>query len=259
MKLLKTESEIAILEESGAILAHMLHALEQRTQQGVNLLDLDAFAQSFIKEHHAQPAFLGYQPEGARHPYPAALCTSLNETVVHGIPKDYTLKNGDVLKIDAGVIYEGMYTDAAITVTVGPTSPTTRKLIAATKQALADGIAMAKQGNTIGDIGWAIEQRTKKSSFHVLRGLTGHGVGYELHEDPVIFNFGKRSTGATLVPGMVIAIEPMLSVSSDDIIQNRDESYAAADGSMTAHFEHTIAITKRGTKVLTQLSSHHTH
>ena len=255
MRLLKTESEISILEESGAILALMLKKLEQRAQEGVNLLDLDAFARAYAKEFKAQPAFLGYQPEGARHPYPAALCTSINETVVHGIPIDYNLKRGDILKIDSGVIYEGMYTDAAITVAIGPISPTSRKLIAATKQALADGIAMAQQGNTIGDIGWAIEQRAKKSSFHVLRGLTGHGVGYELHEDPVIFNFGKRKTGMTLVPGMVIAIEPMLSVSSDDIVQNRDESYASADGSMTAHFEHTIAITKRGTKILTQATA----
>jgi methionyl aminopeptidase len=146
-----------------------------------------------------------------------------------------------------------LYTDSATTVAIGSVAPTTRRLIAATRAALEAGIAAAKVGGHVGDIGYAVERRARKDHFFVLRGLTGHGVGYELHEDPVVFNYGKRHTGPVLKEGMVIAIEPMLSVSSSDIIQNNDESYSSADGSMTAHFEHTLALTTRATRVLTRL------
>lgn len=251
MTLLKTESEIEILRISGKILARLLKTLAQHAQEGVNLLELDKEARAIAKKEGAIPIFLGYQPDGADHPFPAAICTSLNDEVVHGTPRDYVLKKGDILKIDAGVSYEGLCTDAAVTVAIGATRPIARKLMASTRRALEEAIAVAYPGNRLGDIGYAIEKRAKKDGFYVLRELTGHGVGYELHEDPVIFNYGKRGTGEILKPGMVLAIEPMLSISSDRIVQNDDESYSSADGSTTAHFEHTIVITQEGNEILT--------
>lgn len=151
-----------------------------------------------------------------------------------------------------GVVYEGMYTDAAVTVGIGKISPLAKRLMNSTKKSLDEALKAVKKGRHLGDIGYAIERRAKKDGFEVIRGLTGHGVGYEVHEDPVILNYGKKGTGAELKEGMVLAIEPMLSVSSPDIIQNRDESYSSADGSLTAQFEHTIAITKKEVVILTK-------
>ncbi|HPW34320.1 MAG TPA: type I methionyl aminopeptidase [Candidatus Paceibacterota bacterium] len=249
---LKTEKEIEILSQGGKILASILKDLSVKTIVGTNLMDLENVARDLAKKAGAYPSFLGYQPEGANKPYPAALCLSVNDVVVHGVPRNYFLKNGDVIKIDMGVVYEGLYTDSAITLAVGNVSPIARKLIASTKNALEDAIMAVKKGRTLGDIGYAIEKRAKKDGFFVLRGLTGHGVGYEVHEDPSVLNYGKKGTGVELKEGMVLALEPMFSVSSQDIIQNRDESYSSADGSLTAQFEHTVAITKKGTIVLTR-------
>ena len=249
---IKTESEIAVMAEGGAILALILNACAAMAAPGVTLLDIDAMARALCKKYGVEPAFLGYRPDGASHPYPAAVCASLNDVVVHGVPYHRELRSGDVLKIDMGVIHRGLYTDSATTVTIGPVAPVTRRLIASTRAALDAGIAAVKIGGHAGDIGYAVERQARKDNFFVLRGLTGHGVGYELHEDPVIFNYGKRHTGPVLKEGMVIAIEPMLAVSSPDIVQNDDESYSSADGSMTAHFEHTIALTSRGVRVLTR-------
>lgn len=241
---IKTKEEQEKIVASGKILGKLLKELSLRAKAGVNLLDLDAYARDYAKKNNAVPAFLNYKPEGAHRPYPAAICTSLNEVVVHGVPRNYTLKSGDVLKLDAGIIYDGMYSDSAVTVPIGRISPKVRSLIKATYSALDDAIAVARAGNTIGDIGWAIERRARHANVKVLRALTGHGVGYELHEDPPVYNYGKRGTGMQLREGMVLAIEPMFSLGSEDIIQKRDESYASADGSMTAHAEHTIIITK---------------
>lgn len=252
MILLKTDKEIEVLKESGKILSSVLRTLEKKAGIGVNLMELENLARKMLKEAGAKPAFLGYQPEGAGRPYPAALCLSLNEVVVHGIPREYILRPGDVLKIDMGVVYEGMYTDSAVTVGMGKISPLAKRLMASTRKALDKALKAAKKGKHLGDIGYAIERRAKKDGFEVIRGLTGHGVGYEVHEDPVILNYGKKGTGVELKEGMVLAIEPMLSVSSPDVIQNRDESYSSADGSLTAQFEHTIAITKKGTIILTK-------
>lgn len=248
---LKTAQEIEILKKSGAILKSLLHELSLRAQKGVLLTELDSFARSFAKKHSAYPAFLNYRPEGARHAYQAAICTSLNETVVHGVPHQRRLVLGDVLKIDAGIIYEGMYTDAATTVVVGKASPQVKRLINATRKALDEAIALVRPGKTVGDIGWIIERRARLEHCKVLRALTGHGVGYELHEDPPVYNYGNRGEGMVLREGMVLAIEPMFSLSSEDIVQQSDESYASADGSFTAHFEHTVVVTKRGHLVIT--------
>jgi methionyl aminopeptidase len=251
MALLKSEKEIMVLEESGKILAKILGELSRMAVPGANLLDLDAKAAQMCEHYNAAPAFLGYQPEGAEHPYPASICASLNDIVVHGVPYNYELRQGDLLKIDMGVIYEGMYTDSATTVAIGNVSALAKKLMASTRKALEAGIAMAQKGNTLGDVGWAIDNQARKDGFYVLKNLTGHGVGYELHERPDIFNFGRRGEGMAIKEGMVLALEPMLSVSTPDIVQNDDESYSSADGSLTAHFEHTIAITSHGTKILT--------
>ncbi len=250
---IKTDSEIAAMAEGGSILARILDSCAALAKPGVTLLEIDAHARALCKQYDALPAFLGYRPDGASHPYPAAICASLNEVVVHGVPYNRALRSGDILKIDMGVIYRGLYTDSATTVAIGSVAPLTRRLIASTRAALEAGIAAAKIGGHVGDIGYAIERQAHKDKFFVLRGLTGHGVGYELHEDPVVFNYGKRHTGVVLKKGMAIAIEPMFSVSSPDIVQNDDESYSSADGSMTAHFEHTIAFTDRGVQVLTRL------
>jgi methionyl aminopeptidase len=252
MIFLKTESEIEILKESGRILSEILKTLEKKTVVGTNILELEEIARKMAKEAGAKPSFLGYQPEGASRPYPAAICASLNEVVVHGVPHDYILRSGDVLKIDMGIVFEGMYTDSAVTVAVGKVSPQAKKLIASTKKALWEAIDVVKVGRHIGDIGYVIEKRAKKDNFKVLKGLTGHGVGYEVHEDPVVFNYGRKGTGPEIKEGMVLAIEPMFSISSEEIVQNDDESYSSADGSLTAQFEHTVAVTKKGVIVLTQ-------
>ena len=251
MTSIKTPQEIVQLKESGRILAGLLKKLVARAKVGVSLLDLDAFAYTYIREQGGQPAFLHYKPEGATHPYPASICTSLNDTIVHGTPHNYKLSLGDVLKIDAGVIYEGMYTDAATTVAIGKISPKTKKLLQSTKKALDEALAIIRPGKTLGDIGWVIEQRARVDGMKVIKALTGHGVGYELHEDPVICNYGNKGQGLVLKEGMVLAIEPMFSVSSEDIFQQRDESYATADGSMAAHYEHTVVVTKRGHTIIT--------
>jgi methionyl aminopeptidase len=252
MILLKTDKEIEILAESGKILSFVLNTLLKKADVGVNLLELEQMARKMLKEAGAKPSFLGYQPEGADRPYSAALCLSLNSVVVHGIPRDYILRSGDLLKIDMGVVYEGMYTDSAVTVGIGKVSSIAKKLMVSTRKSLEAAISVAKKGGYLGDIGYTIERQAKKDGFKVLKGLTGHGVGYEVHEDPVILNYGKKGTGPELKEGMVLAIEPMLSVSSEQIIQNRDESYSSADGSLTVQFEHTIVITKKGTVILTK-------
>ena len=249
---LKSESEIEILEQSGKILSGILKTLEKKALPGVNILELEQLARRMAKEAGARPSFLGYQPEGADKPYPAAICASVNEVVVHGIPRDYVLRSGDVIKIDMGIVYEGMCTDSAVTVGIGKTSPEARKLMASTKKALEEAISAVKKGRCIGDIGYAVEKRAKKDGFKILKGLTGHGVGYEVHEDPVIFNYGKKGTGPEIKEGMVLAIEPMFSVSSEHIVQNKDESYSSADNSLTAQFEHTVAVTKKGVIILTK-------
>ncbi len=252
MIFLKSKEEIEILKESGKILSSILKTLKKKALVGVNLLELEDLSRKMTKELGARPSFLGYKPDGADRPYPAALCLSLNEVIVHGVPKNYQLKSGDILKIDMGVVYEGMYTDSAVTVGIGEVSSVAKKLMNSTKKALDEAIKMVKIGRHIGDIGCVVEKRADKDGFEVIKNLTGHGVGYEVHEDPVILNFGRKNTGPEIKEGMVLAIEPMFSISSDQIVQNQDESYSSADGSLTAQFEHTIAVTKNKIIVLTE-------
>lgn len=250
------------MAEGGKRLAEVLRALEREVAVGVTTKHLDRIAYQMIHKLGAKPAFLHYFPAGAKREYPYTLCTSLNEVVVHGQPSDYALVNGDLIKLDLGLIYKGLYLDSAVTVLVGSgrggdskESREAKKLIAATQEALAAGIAEAQVGNTIGDIGAAIEAVVRRAKFSVAEGLIGHGVGRELHEDPAVFNFGKRGTGEPLEEGMTIAIEPMVIASSAKnggaTVVRRDDSYASRDGSVAAHFEHTVAITAEGSRVLT--------
>lgn len=239
------------MARAGNILRHTLDLLTPEIKPGVTLAALDRLAKKIIEANGGEPAFLGYLPEGARKPYPATLCTSVNDVVVHGVPSAYKIKKGDVVSIDGGVRINGWYSDAAITVVVGNATPKIRKLVAVTEEALERGILAAQVGNTIGDIGYAIGSFVKANGFHIVQGLTGHGIGTALHEDPSVFNDGKPGAGMVLQAGMVIAIEPMVAIGTGRVEQLPDDSFATADGSMSAHFEKTIAITKEGPRILT--------
>ena len=252
MPKLKGKRDISKLRDSGKILAETLGFLREATIEGISLFELDEIARIFLAKKRAHPAFLGYKQEGTKTPYPAAICASVNEIIVHGVPSGYQLKNGDVLKIDLGVEYNGYVTDSAITIPIGNVSKRTEKLISTTKEALDNAIGECVPGKHLGDIGFVIQRTVEKKGFKVVRGLTGHGVGFELHEDPAVYNFGDRGEGMKLVPGLVLAIEPMVSSGSSNIVQLSNESFVTKDGSVSAHFEHTVAITKNGPEVLTR-------
>ncbi|HVO28577.1 MAG TPA: type I methionyl aminopeptidase [Candidatus Paceibacterota bacterium] len=249
---IKTEAEIELMAEGGRRLAEVLRALEKETAPGVTTKHLDRAAYRMIHELGAKPAFLHYRPAGARKEYPYTLCASINDVIVHGQPSDYAVRDGDLVKLDLGLIYKGWYLDSAVTVAVGTVSREAKKLMAATREALAAGIAEARPGKTLGDVGHAIGDVVRRNKFSAAEGLIGHGVGRELHEDPAVFNFGKRGGGEPLEEGMVIAIEPMVCAGGGATIERRDDSYATRDGSLAAHFEHTVAITPRGPRILTE-------
>jgi methionyl aminopeptidase len=249
----KTPEEIEIMAEGGRRLAEVLRALKQEVAVGVTTKHLDRVAYQMIHKLGAKPAFLRYRPAGARKAYPYTLCASLNETVVHGQPSEYALREGDIVKLDLGLIYKGFYLDSAITVPAGEPNREVRRLIAATEEALAAGIGEARAGRTLGDIGHAIESVVVWNNFSVAEGLIGHGIGRALHEDPPVFNFGRRGDGEPLEEGLVIAIEPMVIAGPDGAtVTRKDESFASRDGSFAAHFEHTVAITARGPRILTK-------
>lgn len=253
MSLIKTFEEISKIRAAGKILAKVAKLILAEAKEGAALRSLDKLAEKLIKESGAKPSFLGYRPYGARIPYPCSICASINDVVVHGIPNEYALQSGDVVKLDFGVNYQGWNADAAWTKIIGKASEKTAKMIKITEVALMDGIKQAKPGKTLGDIGWAISERVKKGGFAVVEGLTGHGIGREIHEEPSVFNVGKRGIGLALKPGMVIAIEPMVSAGGPQIVQNKDDSFSTEDGSLSAHFEHTVAITDHGPEILTKI------
>lgn len=254
---IKTEKEIQIMRESGAILAKILKELSFAAKPGITTSDLDKLASELVFKFRVTPSFLDYRG------YPATLCTSLNDEIVHGVPSGRKLKEGDLLKLDMGIFYKEFHTDSAITLVVGGQLKIRsflqkdyfkkRKLIAVTKKALAIGISKAKKGNTIGDIGSVIQKYVEKEGFNVVRDLIGHGIGKELHEDPPVPNYGKPGEGAKLVPGMVIAIEPMV-VTEDWKTEEGANGFVfkTKDGGLAAHFEHTVAITEKGPLILTQ-------
>lgn len=253
---LKTPAEIEVMAEGGKRLAEVLRALEKEVAPGITTKQLDRAAYQLIHKLGAKPAFLRYRPAGAKKAYPYTLCASVNDVVVHGQPSDYALAAGDIIKLDLGLIYKGFYLDSAITVPVGASASLGReakKLIAATREALDAAIEEAYLGKTLGDIGYAIGKVIKRNKFMVAEGLIGHGIGRSLHEDPAVFNFGKPGDGEPLEAGMVIAIEPMVVASSKSgaTTTRPDDSYATRDGSLAAHFEHTVAVTKEGPRILT--------
>lgn len=251
--IIKTKEEIDILRAGGKRLSAILAQVAQKVRPGISTYELDQYAYELIKEGGDEPAFLGYKPEGHRKAFPASLCTSVNSEVVHGIPrKDKILKEGDIICIDLGLKHKGLFTDHAVTVAVGAISKESQKLLDATREALAVGIEQAVAGNTVGDIGHAIESFVNKR-YGIVRELSGHGVGKYIHEDPYVPNFGKKGKGAKLIPGMVVAIEPMLNIGRADIISMSDGyTIKTADGSRSAHFEHTILITEGEPEILTK-------
>lgn len=250
---LKSEADIEKLKISGKILATVLTRLQNMVEPGVTLNELNFLAKKLIKEFGAKPSFLGYRQSKNSPAFPAAICASVNENLVHGIPDDYALKSGDLLKIDLGIDYGSYITDGAVSVGVGAISPLAEKLIKATKLSLEEGIKTCKLGNRTGDIGWIIEKTVKNLGFSVAEKLTGHGVGFEVHEDPSIYNYGEKGTGQPLEEGLVIAIEPMVITGSAEVVENSDGSFSSRDKSLTAHFEKTVAITKNGPIILTPI------
>lgn len=252
---IKTKKEIEVLREGGKRLAEILRILSEAVMPGVSSFELSELTEKLIKEGGDTSSFFGYTPRGAKRPYPASLCFSVNDEVVHGIPneEEQFLKEGDIVSLDCSIVHKGLVTDSAVTVAVGEIDNNARKLLKVTKEALKAGIAVAKQGNTVGDIGFAIQSYVAPHGYGIVRELAGHGVGYTIHEEPYVPNFGTKGEGATLKEGMVIAIEPMVNEGKASIKLDSDGyTYRTRDGKRSAHFEHTVAITSKGALVLTQ-------
>lgn len=252
---IKSKEEIEIMKEGGRRHAFILGEVAKKVVAGVSTQHLEDYARELIKEDGDTASFLNYTPKGARRPYPSALCVSINDEIVHGIPNEdpRILEEGDIVTIDLGLTHQGLITDSALTVAVGEVSEQERKLILHTEEALYLGIKAARGGARTGDIGYAIESFARPLGYGISQGLSGHGVGYKVHEEPFVPNEGKPHKGELLRPGMVIAIEPMLTLGSSKIKLAEDGyTYKTTDGSKAAHFEHTIAITDGEPIILTK-------
>ena len=236
------------MAEGGKILATVLKQIEKMVKPGITTLELDRAAEALILKHGAKPAFKGYEN------FPYSLCTSVNDVIVHGFPSNYRLKEGDIVGLDLGVFHKGYNTDMAVSVAVGSISFEAKRLLMVTKKALKLGIKKARAGVTTGDIGNIIQRYLEDQGYGVMRNLCGHGIGKNIHEDPKIPNYGQRHKGTELKEGMVICIEPMVTM-GDYRLKKASDGYgfATRDGSLSAHFEHTLAITKDGCKILTQV------
>jgi methionyl aminopeptidase len=242
----KSPEEIERIAAAGSILARCLTLLRGKARPGVTTADLDEAAERFIRSQGADPAFKGYRG------FPGSICTSPNSMVVHGIPGRYKLKRGDILSVDVGVILDGWVADAAITLPIGPVGEVASRLMDATRTALFEAVEQCRPGARLGDISSAVQQRVEGEGFSVIRSLVGHGVGRHMHEDPQIPNFGPPGTGPTLAEGMVFAVEPMVNAGSHPIRVGGDGwSVYSQDGSLAAHFEHTVAVTADGPLILT--------
>ena len=243
---LKSKREIELLKEAGHIVYLTHQYLRPYIKAGIKTKELDSLAEKFIRSKGATPSFKGY--EG----FPSTLCISINDEVVHGFPSERVLQDGDIISIDIGACYKGYHGDSAWTYTVGSVSDDAKYLLEHTEQALYEGIKQAKVGNRIGDIGYAIEKYAKEHNLGVVKELVGHGVGISVHEAPDVPNYGTKGTGPKIRDGMVIAIEPMLTLGSPDIyVEDNDWTVVTVDSSLSAHFEHTIAITNEGVIILT--------
>jgi methionyl aminopeptidase len=249
----KTQEEIEQLRISGKILSDVLKETAKLVKVGVTTAELDLFAEKMIRERGGVPAFLNYKPSGGSYPFPAALCTSVNEEVVHGIPSETKiLKEGDIITLDLGVAYNGFFTDSAITVCVGNADASTQRFFDATREALAAGVKAASANGYTGDIGAAVEAIAKKYGYQVVEELGGHAVGKDVHEKPYIGNTGVAGEGEKMPEGLVIAIEPIFAEGAPKIVLEDDEwTYSTKDGSRACHFEQTIILTKDGVEILT--------
>ncbi|MBI4117160.1 MAG: type I methionyl aminopeptidase [Parcubacteria group bacterium] len=248
---IKTQEEIGAMKEGGGILAGILKKLSEEVKPGITTRSLEEKARQLTKEAGAGPAFLGYNG------YPAFLCVSINEEVVHCLPSEKKIIRGDLVSLDFGIKYKGFNVDSATTILTEPESNDPdlglkKKLIETTQECLEKGIEAAEIGNTIGDISFAIQKHAEKNGFSVIQDLVGHGIGRDLHEDPEVPNFGEKRRGPQIVEGMAIAIEPMLSAGSHEVLEDKKSlAWLTKDNSLSAHFEHTVAITKSGPLVLT--------
>lgn len=245
---IKTKEEISIMREGARILSSIVKNLEKEVKPGVTTEYLNKVAENLVFKYKAEPSFKGYDN------FPAVVCTSVNEEVVHTPPSKRILKEGDVVVLDLGVKYKGFHSDMAITAPVGKNIDSeSLRLIKVTKKALKRGIGKAKAGNTFGDIGNAIQRYVESQGFNIVRDLCGHGIGRELHEDPQILNYGKRNKGPIIKKGMVFCIEPITAMGDWHIEKLKSGGYKTIDNSLSAHFEHMIAITDKGTEILTEL------
>lgn len=248
MVILKSREEIEKMRKSNILVAEILEELGKKIRPGVKTIELDRLSETMALKRGARPAFKGYRG------YPYSLCTSVNSEVVHGMPSERELKEGDIVSLDFGILNDGYYGDAAVTVPVGEISPAARRLLRVTEEALYRGIAAARAGNRIGDISAAIQGHVEAAGFSVVRDLVGHGIGKSLHEEPQVPNYGSSGRGIELKPGMVFAIEPMVNEGTYRVDVLRDGwTVVTADGKLSAHFEHSVAITENGPVILSRI------
>jgi len=249
MILVKSPREIEVMRRAGAVVGRFFEEVRSLVLPGVSTWDLELFADRFILRNGVKSAFKGYMG------YTAHLCTSINEEVVHGIPtKDRVVREGDILSIDFGIVRDGFYGDSAMTFPVGTVNGVSSRLLAATKRSLAAGVGEVRPGNRLGDVSAAVQETAEAEGFSVVRDFVGHGIGRSLHEEPQIPNFGRRGVGPKLMPGMVLAIEPMVNAGGPEVEILPDNWTAVTkDRSLSAHFEHTIALTEEGVEILTQV------
>lgn len=241
----KTDEEIELLRESCLLVSKTLAEIAKEIKPGVKTISLDKMAETFIRDHKAVPGFLNY------HGFPNTLCISVNSQVVHGIPSDYELKEGDIISVDCGTILNGFYGDSAYTFCVGEISEEKKRLMRVTKESLYKGIEKAVVGNRVGDIGNAVQQHAENAGYSVVRELVGHGIGKSLHEKPEVPNYGRKGTGVKLQHGMVICVEPMINMGRKEIIQGSDGwTITTRDGKPSAHYEHAIAIKRDKVDIL---------
>jgi len=253
----KSRREIEKMREAARYVAEILLELREMTEPGVTTADLACHAEKAIDKRGVKSPFLGYSPWGVP-PYPAVLCVSVNEEIVHGIPGKRELVEGDIVSLDFAVEHEGVYGDSACTIPVGPITGDTERLLQVTREALYDGIAEMVPGKRLSDIGHAVQQRAEAAGFSVVRQFVGHGIGRQLHEPPQIPNFGQPGRGPRLVPGMVFAIEPMVNMGGFGV-RVLDDRWTAVteDGALSAHFEHTVLITENGPEIMTRVAGSH--
>ncbi len=253
-KFMDFQTKYNLMKTGGFILAEILKKLEKEVKEGVELKKLDDLAEEMIRSYGAEPAFKNYKAPFANSKYPYTLCVSLNNVIVHGYPKEKIyLKNGDVVKLDLGIKYKGVYSDSALTTFVGEVDERVKELILTTKKALKNAVEVALPGRTLGDLGWTIETTIEDAGFKVIKNLCGHDIGEYLHGDLQVLNFGDPGKGKKLEPGMFFTIEPMASLSSEFAEEEDDYVFKTSDGSINAHFEVTIVVLEKGNEVLTPI------